>query len=244
MLLFALVLFPLIKTTLYNNINHARLSYSTSNISCHFVSIGIGDSFWSFDNLNANMNVRGNKENKWSPVGRGLYLDGSDGTFVELKGHDKHCLKHPSTCNITIGFFLKWRPKSGMQIYFGNKDADLDLYQGVNIYQNGTFHMMVYGEDKYCHRTFNPPKGVWFYLGLVWERTGKLALFIDTWYSPSHYSSHCGDSPNGLKIRGGYYLGRDTYPIAYYKDLNIWYSTQLRSVFDEEWERAKGKAIS
>ncbi|XP_078352309.1 uncharacterized protein LOC144637005 [Oculina patagonica] len=204
-----------------------------------FVVAGSDHDIWPFDDLaDNNMDVRGNVVNKQSPVGKGIYLDGSDGTFVKLKGHEKSCLGHPSDCDITIGFFLKWWPKSYMEIYFGNKDADLALYEGVNIYQNGSFRVAVYGKDKYCSRAINPPRGVWFFLGLVWERVGRLAVYYDSWYSPSYYASHCGDSPSGLKTREDYFLGRNTFPIAYYKDLNIWYSIQPSSVFDDRWDAA------
>lgn len=216
--------------------------YTFDHFSLHIVSTG-SDDIWPFDDLSANMDAKGNADHKQSPVGKGLYLDGSDGTYVKLKGHDKSCLGHPSDCDITIGFFLKWRPKSSMEIYFGNKDADLALYEGVNIYRNGSLHVMVYGKDKYCSRVFHPPRGVWFYLGLVWEKVGKLALYYDSWYGESHYASYCGDSPGGLKTREDYFLGRNTFPIAYYKDLNIWYSKQPRDVFDDRWEAALGKLI-
>ena len=100
---------------------------------------------------------------------------------------------------------------------------------------------MVYGKDKYCSWAISPPLGVWFYLGLVWEQVGKLTVYVDSWYSqiPPY---HCGNSPSGLKTRGEYYLGRHTYPIAYYKDLNIWYSKQLTSVFYEKLNSAFGES--
>jgi len=76
---------------------------------------------WSFDNLNKDMGAKGNASNTWSPVGKGLYLDGTDGTYVKLKEHEKKCLEHPSDCDLTIGFFLKFWPPSALQIYSGIK---------------------------------------------------------------------------------------------------------------------------
>lgn len=192
------------------------------------------------------MDKNGNAKNKPSPVGKGLYLDGSRNTYIKLKGHKKSCLQHPSTCDITIGFFLKLMPKSGLQIYFGNKDADETKYEGVNIYQNGSFRVMVYGEDKYCSRVISPPLGVWFYLGLVWEKVGMLTVYVDSWFSrstPTPQHLYCGNSSNDLRTRGDYFLGRRTFPIAYYKDLNIWYSAQPESVLDEKLNQAKGKSL-
>ena len=189
------------------------------------------------------MRKNGKSVTKPSPVGTGLYLDGSRNTFVKLKSYDENCLAHPSTCDFTIGFFFKFDPKPGMQIYFGNKDADQSLYEGVNIYQNGSFRVMVYGQDKYCSRVIHPPRGIWFYLGLVWDKAGVLTVYIDSWFSHSVPSRDCGESPDGLKTREEYYLGRDTFPIAYYEDLNIWYSKQPESVLDEKWEAAFGKLI-
>ena len=193
------------------------------------------------------MDAQGNAQYKYSPVGKGLYLDGTDGTYVKLKGHEKKCLEHPSDCDLTIGFFLKLWPKSGLQIYFGNKDADEEQYEGVNIYQDddGKFRVEVYGKNKYCSRFLTPHLGVWFYLGLVWEKNGNLAVYLDKWYSQSSWEhGQCGNSPGGLKKRGDYYLGRDTYPIAYYKDLNIWYSKQSKDVLDNRWDAAFGKCGS
>lgn len=203
------------------------------HFSFRIVSIGSEHDIWPFDNLNRDMEVHGNARHEQSPVGTGLYLDGTTGTYVELKGHRNNCLEHPSDCNITIGFFLKLMPKSGLQIFFGNKDANETLYEGVNIYFKDSFRVMVYGKDRYCSRIISPPLGVWFYLGLVWEKVGKLAVYVDSWYSQSYLPHHCGNSPNGLKRRRDYFLGRDTFPIAYYKDLNIWYSKQLTSVLDQ-----------
>lgn len=188
------------------------------------------------------MEVYGNARHEQSPVGTGLYLDGTSGTYVKLKGYDEKCLEHPSNCNITIGFFLKLMPKSGWQIFFGNKDANENLYEGVNVYFKDSFQVMVYGKDKYCSRVISPPVGVWFYLGLVWEQVGKLAVYVDSWYSQSFPPYHCGRSPNGLKTRGDYYLGRHTYPIAYYKDLNIWYSKKPISVFNGKLNPAFGES--
>ena len=195
---------------------------------------------WPFDDL-ANIEVYGNARHEHSPVGTGLYLDGTSGTYVKLKGYDENCLEHPSNCDITIGFFLKLMPKAGWQIFFGNKDANETLYEGVNIYFKDSFRVMVYGKNKYCSRVISPPLGVWFYLGLVWEQVGKLTVYVDSSSSqiPPYY---CGNSPNVLKTRGDYYLGRDTYPIAYYKDLNIWYSKQLTSVFDGKLNPAFGES--
>lgn len=193
------------------------------------------------------MDAEGNAQNTFTPMGSGLYLDGTDGTYVKLKGHEKKCLEHPSDCDLTIGFFLKLWPKSGLQIYFGNKDADAEQFEGVNIYQDddGKFRVVVYGKNQYCSRVLTPRLGVWFYLGLIWEKNGNLAVYVDRWYSPSSWQhNQCANSPSGLKKRGDYYLGRDTYPIAYYKDLNIWYSKQSRGVLDERWDAAFGRCGS
>ena len=207
--------------------------------------IGSDHDIWPFDDLNKDMDAKGNARNTWSPVGQGLYLDGTSGTYVKLKKHDKDCLEHPSNCDITIGFFLKFWPPTGLQIYFGNKDADEEKYEGINIYHDGHFRVEVYGKNKYCSRALSPPEGVWFYLGLVWEKNGNLAVYQDRWYSQSSWEhGHCGDSPGGLKTRGDYYLGRDTYPVAFYKDLNIWSSKQSRDVLDERWDAAFGKCGS
>ena len=129
-----------------------------------------------------------------------------------------------------------------MQIFFGNKDNDDDLYKGVNIFYNGSrIHVFVYGNDKYCTKTIYAPLGVWFYLGLIWEQSGTLAVYVDGWLGYANLDTNCGSSPGGLKTRDDYYLGRDTFPIAYYKDLNIWYSKQEKSVLDGKWEEAFGK---
>ena len=200
---------------------------------------------WPFDDLTKNMDTKGNAVNTWSPVGRGLYLDGTDGTYVKLKKHDKNCLEHPSDCDITIGFFLKFHPPSGLQIYFGNKDTDEERYEGINIYHDGHFRVEVYGKNKYCARVINPPQQVWFYLGLVWEKNGNLSVYVDKWYSQSSWQhNQCGYSPGGLKKRKDYYLGRDTYPVAFYKDLNIWSSKQSKDVLDRKWNAAFGKCGS
>ncbi len=209
----------------------------------HIISIGSEHDIWPFEDLNINVVADGNARHEQSPVGKGLYLDGSAGTYIKLQGHDKSCLGHPSDCDITMGLFLKLMPKSGLQIFFGNKDTDDTLYEGVNIYLKGSFRVMVYGKDKYCSRVISPPLGVWFYLGLVWEKVGNLAVYVDSWYSNSIPYLHCGNSPNGLKTRENYFLGRKTFPIAYYKDLNIWYSKQLTSVLDEKRNPAFGKLI-
>ena len=187
------------------------------------------------------MDDHGNAGHTQSPVGTGLYLNGSDNTYVKLKGHDKNCMKDPSTCDITIGFFLKFKLKPGTQIVFGNKDDDDTLYKGVNIfYKWDRIYVLVYGNDNFCKLSFHPPLGVWFYLGLVWEKIGKLAVFIDGNFRHPH-PDNCDFSPGGLKTRGDYYLGRHTFPIAYYKDLNIWYSKQAESVLDAKWEAAFSK---
>lgn len=204
------------------------------------IATGSEPDVWPFDNLD-NIEVYGNARHEQSPVGKGLYLDGTTGTYVKLKGYDRNCLEHPSNCDITIGFFLKLMPKSGWQIFFGNKDANETLYEGVNIYFKDGFRVMLYGKDKCCSRVISPPLGVWFYIGLVWEQVGKLTVYIDSSSSqiPPYY---CRNSPNELKTRGDYYLGRDTYPIAYYKDLNIWYSKQPTSVFDGKLNLAFGES--
>ena len=90
------------------------------------ITTGTDPDIWPFDNLN-NIEAYGNSRHEQSPVGKGLYLDGTTGTYVKLKGYDENCLAHPSNCDITIGFFLKLVPKSGWQIFFGNKDADETL---------------------------------------------------------------------------------------------------------------------
>ena len=207
---------------------------------------GSDHDIWPFDDLKMDMDAKGNAKNTWSPVGKGLYLDGTHDTYVKLKKHDKSCLEHPSDCDITIGLFLKIWPSSGLEIYFGNKDADDELYEGINIYyDNGKLHVEVYGKNKYCARVIFPPERVWFYLGLVWEKNGNLAVYQDRWYSQSSWEhKQCGKSPSGLKKRGDYYLGRNTFPVAFYKDLNIWSSKQSRNVLDERWDSAFRKCVS
>lgn len=201
------------------------------------------DNTWSFDNLNENMKTFGNAVNSMSPVGDGLYLDGSSGTYVKIEGHDKNCMQHPSRCNIIMGLFFKYRfaPNTNRVIFFGNKDDDDTLYEGVNIfYKGGRTHVFVYGEDKYCTFSFYPHYGVWGYLGIMWENVGRLSMYINGWLGRS---KDCGNSPSALKTRGNYYLGRDTFPIAYFKDLKIWYSKQDKTVLDAQWHAAFGKWI-
>ena len=219
---------------------HLPFMYMMSN-SRSRCFIGNDHDIWPFDDLKKDIDAKGNAKNTWSPVGKGLYLDGTDGTYVKLKGQKEKCLKHPSDCDITIGFFLKFWPPSGLQIYFGNKDDDEDRYEGINIYHDGHFRVEVYGKKRYCSRVLFPPQKVWFYLGLVWEKNGNLAVYQDKWYSQSSLEHNCGTSPSGLKTRGGYYLGRDTHPVAFYKDLNIWYSKEPKSVLDDRWDAAFGK---
>ena len=179
---------------------------------------------------------------KPSPVGWGVYLDGSPDTYVKLKGYKKHCLGKPSQCNFTIGFFMKIVPQSGVQFYFGNK-VDRLLYEGVNIYQNhsGRLRVEVLGNTTYCKYVITPPQGVWFYLGIVWNRVGTLGLYYDPLSSFSVPYYHCGGRIDGLVRNGTYHLGRYTYPTAYYDNLEIWYSEQSRIVFDERWKAAFGK---
>ena len=214
--------------------------------SCSRCFIGNDHGIWPFDDLtDKDMDAKGKVTNTWSPVGQGLYLDGTDDTYVKLKKHDKKCLEHPSDCDITIGFFLKFHPPSGLQIYFGNMDDDGDRYEGINIYHDGQFRVEVYGKDKYCARFISPPQKVWFYLGLVWEKNGNLAVYVDKSYSQSSWDhNQCGKSPSGLKKHGDYYLGRYTYPVAFYKDLNIWSSKQSKTVLDQLWDAAFGKCGS
>ena len=211
----------------------------------HIVPTGSVPDTWPFDNLNKDMEAYGNARHEQSPVVKGLYLDGTTGTYVKLKRYDKNCLEHPSDCNITIGFFLKLMPKSGRQIFFGNKDDNEALYEGVNIYFEDNFRVMVYGKDKYCSRVdISPPLGVWFYLGLVWEPVGTMTVYVDSWHSQSFPPYSCGNSSSGLKTRRGYYLGRGTFPIVYYKDLNIWYSKEPTRVFDGKLNPAFGESLS
>ena len=135
---------------------------------------------------------------------------------------------------------MKIVPQSGVQFYFGNK-VDRLLYEGVNIYQNGTLCVEVLGNTTYCKYVITPPKGVWFYLGIVWNRVGTLGLYYDPLSSFSDLYYHCGGRIDGLVRNGTYHLGRYTYPTAYYDNLEIWYSEQSRSVFDERWKAAFGK---
>ena len=189
------------------------------------------------------MNKYGKAVNSPSPVGEGLYLNGSSDTYAELKGYNTSCMEHPSTCDISVGFFFKMRHQSGTQVFFGNKvDTNTTiLYEGVNIlYVGGRIHVLVYSQNKFCKRVFHPRLDVWFYFGLVWEKVGKLALKIDSWFSPSR-SQYCGDSPSGLFTSGKYFLGKGTFPIAYYGDLNIWHSKQSSSVLEEKWRAAFGE---
>ena len=200
---------------------------------------------WPFDNLSQNMNIFGNVAKSMSPVGDGLYLNGSNETYVEIEEYKKNCLEHPSNCNITMGFFFKYRlaPNINRVIFFGNKDDDDELFEGVNIfYKGGRTHVFVYGKEKYCTFSFYPRYGVWWYVGVMWEKVGRLSVYIDGWLGPKNPAENCGKSPSGLKIRGNYYLGRRIFgPIAYFKDLNIWYSKQDRTVLDAKWHAAFSK---
>ena len=193
---------------------------------------------WSFDDLTKNMEKFGNAVSSDSPVGTGLYLDGSEGTYVKIKQHNKKCLKHPSSCDISVGFYFKIYHKSGSQLIFGNHEMPNNrtiIYEGVNIfYDNYRIHTYVYGQEKYCQVSFHPRLGVWFYLGLVWEKAGKLAFNVDFWFTYTH-RKNCGDSPDGLLTNGDYFLGKETFSDAYYRDLTIWYSKQSSSVLHEKW---------
>ena len=201
---------------------------------------------WSFDDLTKNMMKFGNADYSDSPVGTGLHLDGSEDTYVKIKQHNKNCLKHPSGCNISIGFYFKVYPKSGSQLIFGNHEMPNNrtiIYEGVNIfYDNYRIYMLVYGQEKYCQVSFHPPLGVWFYLGLVWEKAGKLALKVDSWFTYTD-KRNCGNSPDGLRTNENYFLGKETFPIAYYKDLTIWYSKQSSSVLQGKWTVAFRKYL-
>ncbi|XP_068684430.1 uncharacterized protein [Montipora foliosa] len=221
------------------------------SIVCHdmqgFVSgsqAGPHDS-WPFSDLNAiNINVHGNVINTTSPVGQGLYLDGSSNTYVEIKGYNSSCMDDASKCDLTIGFFFKYTSHSqnSKETYFGNKDNNEDLYRGINIHFNESgphheYNMSVYGKDRYCECRIYPFYGVWQYIGLIWEKPGNLTVYHDGWITHAYQNPKrctCCQSPNGLKT-GRYYLGKDTFPNAYYKDLVIWYSKQERTVLDERW---------
>ena len=202
---------------------------------------------WSFDDLTKNMEKFGNAVSSDSPVGTGLYLDGSRGTYVQIKPHNENCLKRPSSCDISVGFYIKIYDKSGSQLIFGNHGMPNNrtiIYEGVNIfYDNDRIYMYVYGQEKYCQTSFHPPLGVWFYLGLVWEKAGKLALKVDSWFTYRD-KRNCGDSPDGLLTNGAdYFLGKETFPVAYYRDLTIWYSKQSSSVLQEKWAVAFGNYL-
>ena len=184
------------------------------------------------------MTIFGNAGYSDSPVGTGLHLDGSEDTYVKIKQHNKSCLKHPSSCDISVGFYFKMYHKSGSQLIFGNHEMPNNrtiIYEGVNIfYDNYRIYTYVYGQEKYCQVSFHSRLGVWFYLGLVWEKAGKLAVNVDFWFSYTD-RKNCGDSPNGLLTNGDYFLGKETFPDAYYRDLTIWYSKQSSSVLHEKW---------
>lgn len=203
---------------------------------------------WSFDDLTKNMKIFGNAGYSDSPVGTGLRLDGSEGTYVEIKQHNKNCLKHPSSCDLSVGFYIKIYHKSGSQLIFGNHGMPNNrtiIYEGLNIfYDNYRIYMYVYGKEKYCQISFHPPLGVWFYLGLVWEKAGKLALKVDWWFTYRD-KRNCGESPDGLLTctKGDYFLGKETFPVAYYRDLTIWYSKQSLSVLQAKWAVAFSKYL-
>lgn len=116
-----------------------------------FFIIIIGSEFdiWFFDNLD-NIEVYGNVRYEQLLLGKGFYFDGIIGIYVKLKGYDENCLEYLLNCDIVIGFFLKLMLKLGWQIFFGNKDVNEILYEGVNIYFKDGFWVMVYGKDKYC----------------------------------------------------------------------------------------------
>lgn len=108
------------------------------------------------------------------------------------------------------------------------------------VYQNGSLRVEVLGKTTYCTRVIKPPQGVWFYLGIVWNKVGTLGVYYDSWFGHSVHS-RCGSNFKELVKKDAYHLGRYTYPTAYYDNLEIWYSAQSRSVFDARWKEAFGK---
>lgn len=79
---------------------------------------------WTLNNSDDEIEKKGNVTSKPSPVGWGVYLDGSPDTYVKLKGYKKHCLGKPSQCNFTIGFFMKLFPNPECNFTLGIKWTD------------------------------------------------------------------------------------------------------------------------
>ena len=204
------------------------------------------DSSWPFDDLNANnITTHGNVVKTISPVGDGIYLDGSNGSFVEIKNYRKACMENPSTCDITMGFFFKHRTPNKRVTYFGNKGNNDDLYLGINMHCKKEEHykcyISVYGKARYCHCRIYLLYGVWQYIGLIWEKAGSLTLYHDWRIVEAYKSNSCTCNKTGQLETGEYYLGKDTFPNAYFKDLDIWYSKQDREVLHNRWEASFGK---
>ena len=204
------------------------------------------DSSWPFDDLHANnIETHGKVEKTMSPVGHGIYLDDSRESFVEIKNYDEGCMGNPSTCDITMGFFFKHTTRKNRVTYFGNKGNNDDLYRGINMHCKQEEHykcyISVYGQTKYCHCRFFLFYGVWQYIGLIWEKAGRLTLYHDSGIVEAHKSNRCTCNKTGELKTGKYYLGKDTFPSAYFKDLDIWYSKQVKEVLDDKWFASFGK---
>ncbi|XP_074632381.1 uncharacterized protein LOC141890705 isoform X2 [Acropora palmata] len=198
------------------------------------------DSSWPFDDLNANnIATHGNVEKTISPVGDGIYLHGPNESFVEIKNYRKECMENPSTCDITMGFFFKHRTHNKRVTYFGNKGNNDDLYRGINMHCKKEEHykcyISVYGRTRYCHCRIYPFYGVWQYVGLIWEKAGSLTLYHDRSIVEAYKSNRCTCNKTGQLETGEYYLGKDTFPNAYFKDLDIWYSKQDKEVLYNRW---------
>ncbi|KAK2561069.1 Receptor-type tyrosine-protein phosphatase S [Acropora cervicornis] len=184
------------------------------------------NSSWPFDDLNANNTItHGNVEKTISPVGDGIYLDDSSESFVEIKNYNERCMGNPSTCDITMGFFFKHTTHKNRVTYFGNKGNNDDLYRGINMHCKQEEHykcyISVYGEARYCHCRIYLLYGVWQYIGLIWEKAGSLTLYHESSIVEAYKSNRCTCNKTGQLKTGKYYLGKDTFPNAYFKDLDI-----------------------
>ena len=179
-------------------------------------------------------------------MGDGIYLDDSNGSSVEIKKYDKECMEDPSTCDITMGFFFKHKTLHNNRVtYFGNKDNNDDLCRGINMHCKQEEHykcyISVYGKKRYCHCRFYLFYGVWQYVGLIWEKAGNLTLYHDRGIVEAYKSDKCTCNKTSQLKTGKYYLGKDTFPKAYFKDLDIWYSKQVKKVLDDKWDASFGK---
>ena len=178
-------------------------------------------------------------------MGDGIYLNDSSESFVKIKNYNERCMGDPSICDITMGFFFKHTTRKNRVTYFGNKGNNDDLYRGINMHCKQEEHykcyISVYGQKKYCHCRFYLFYGVWQYIGLIWEKAGRLTLYHDSGILEAHTSNRCTCNKTGELETGKYYLGKDTFPSAYFKDLDIWYSKQVKDVLDDKWFASFGK---